>query len=387
MKYISILGSTGSIGTQALDVVRNSNKKIKILGLAANKNIKLLIKQIDEFKPQIVCVYDKEAFNNLKEIISKSNSAPKLVTGMDGLVEVASYKGNELLLTSVVGMIGLIPTIEAIHGHIDIALANKETLVTAGDIVIKEAKKYGVKILPVDSEHSAIFQCLKGENRKNIKNIILTASGGPFRKLSKEEIKYKKASEALKHPNWNMGAKISIDSATMMNKGLEIIEAYYLFGVKKDQIKVLIHPQSIVHSIVEFKDGSVKAQLADTDMRGPISYSLFYPDRKKQYIKDLDLTETPLSFSKINEDNFPCFSIAKKALIKGGSALTVLNAANETAVYAYLKDKIGFYDINRLVENAINSHSYLQNPSLDDIIRIDRAARSFTEDMIEKISV
>ena len=315
MKNISILGSTGSIGTQALDVIRHHKEKFNVIALSANNNIDLLLEQIKEFKPALVCAYNEKSYELLgKKLIEENIKDIELCTKMDGLVKVATCKGTDLLLTCVVGMIGLIPTVKAIETKIDIALANKETLVVAGDIVISKAREYGVKILPVDSEHSAIFQCLVGEKNSEIKNIMLTASGGAFRGMEKSQIMNKKAREALKHPNWSMGAKITIDSATLMNKGLEIIEAYHLFNTPLEKIKVYVHKQSLIHSMVEFVDNSIKAQIAVPDMRGAISYAFFYPNRTPSVMNELDLFGKNMTFDMVDEDTFPCIKLATHIL-------------------------------------------------------------------------
>lgn len=374
MKNISILGSTGSIGTQTLDIVRKSDN-LNIVALSANKNYKKLYKQILEFNPDIVCLYDTDSANILRKKLKQKDIKIDVYEGIDGLIKVATFSGIDLLVTSVVGMIGLIPTVEAIKNKIDIALANKETLVTAGNIITSLAKKNNVKILPVDSEHSAIFQCLQGENEKNIKKLILTGSGGAFRDYNKEQIQGLKSIYALKHPNWSMGDKITIDSATLMNKGLEVIEASYLFDIQYDKIEVLIHRQSIIHSMVEFNDNSVKAQLAVPDMRGPISYALFYPERNNNFMEEIELTSKKLTFEKPDLNTFPCLDIAYKALKKGGSAPTVLNSSNEEAVKLYLQDKITFYDISKIVKNSILNHNFIPNPSIDEILNLDKKIR------------
>ena len=378
MKNISILGSTGSIGTQTLDVVRNNKDKFNVLAISANKNVKLLLEQVKEFAPKLVCVFDKNSADEFEQMLKCENiKGIDVVNGLDGLIKVATYEGSDLLVTAVVGMIGLIPTLKAIEKKIDIALANKETLVTAGDLVMKAAKDNGVKILPVDSEHSAVFQSLVGEDTKSIKNIILTASGGACRDLTIEQIATKKAVDALKHPNWSMGRKITIDSATLMNKGFEIIEAYHLFGTKN--IKVYIHRQSLVHSMVEFNDNSIKMQVAVPDMRGPIVYALNYPDRNIVSMDALDLLGKTMTFEDVRQEAFPCIKIAKEALKSGGTATSVLNAANEELVYLYLGDKIGFYDISKIVNGAIEKHNFIKEPSLQQILDADTWAREYVK--------
>lgn len=385
MKNISILGSTGSIGTQALDIIRDKKDSFTVVAMSTNKNIDLLLEQIKEFKPKFVCVYDQASCEKLKAKLKEEKIDIDVDCGMDGLIKTATYQGTQLLLTCVVGMIGLLPTIKAIESQIDIALANKETLVVAGDIVMEKAEQYNVKILPVDSEHSAIFQCLVGEENRHIKNLIITASGGAFRGMKRNEIREKKAKDALKHPNWSMGAKITIDSATMMNKGLEIIEAYHLFKVSKDQIKACIHRQSIVHSMVEFQDNFIKAQMSLPDMRGAISYAFFYPQRTLSVMSPLDLIGQNLTFEEIDEENFPCISLAKDALKSGGTATCVLNSANEELVNAYLKDEIGFYDISDIIYQALQKHDFISKPTLDEILQTDEWSRQYVRDYLKKI--
>lgn len=385
MKNISILGSTGSIGTQALDIIREKKDDFKVLALSANNNIDLLLEQIIEFKPKLVCVYNDKSYEELGKKIIDNKIDVELVCGMDGLVQVATCKHTELLLTCVVGMIGLIPTVKAIENKIDIALANKETLVAGGDIVMNLARKNNVKILPVDSEHSAIYQCLVGEKHSEIKNLIITASGGAFRGLKKDEIMNKKASDALKHPNWSMGAKITIDSATLMNKGLEIIEAHHLFNVKLENIKVYIHKQSLIHSMVEFKDNFIKAQISIPDMTGAISYAFFYPNRVKSIMGELDFLGKSMTFENVDEDTFPCIKLAKDSLKAGGTATCVLNASNEELVYAYLQNKIKFYDISDIVQKCVDSHKFIANPTLDEILEADKLARKYVQTYLKSL--
>ncbi|MBF8983056.1 1-deoxy-D-xylulose-5-phosphate reductoisomerase [Lutibacter sp. B2] len=376
MKNISILGSTGSIGTQTLDVIRENKDKFNVVGLTAGKNIDLLEKQINEFNPEVVAVMDESKALELKNRIE--NNKVEILHGMDGLINVATLSNIEVVLTSVVGMIGLIPTIKAIQAKKDIALANKETLVTAGQIVMNEAKKNGVNILPVDSEHSAIFQSLMGYTLKDINRIILTASGGPFRGYTKEQLQDVSVEAALKHPKWNMGKKISIDSATLMNKGLEVIEAKWLFDVELNQIDVVVHPQSIIHSMIEYKDSSIISQMGYPDMRVPIQYALTYPKRIKNNYKKMDFFETSkLTFEKPDLETFPCLKLAYDALEKGGSYPTVLNAANEELVDLFIKGKIGFYDISNMIELALEKHDVKYELNIDTIIEIDSWARKF----------
>ncbi|KGG80838.1 1-deoxy-D-xylulose 5-phosphate reductoisomerase [Caloranaerobacter azorensis H53214] len=373
MKNISILGSTGSIGTQTLEVI-NELDNFKIVGLSANKNIDLLEKQALKYKPKIVAVYDESRARILRERLNIYDI--KVVSGMDGLIEVATEKEADIVLTSVVGMIGLLPTLEAIKSGKIIALANKETLVTAGEIVMRKAKENNVDIIPVDSEHSAIFQSLKSGKKEEVAKIILTASGGPFRGKKLKDLEKVSVSDALKHPNWSMGRKISIDSATLMNKGLEVIEAKWLFDVDIENIEVIIHPQSIIHSMVEFIDGSVIAQLGVPDMKVPIQYALTYPKRKYSSIKKLRLTDIKeLTFEEPDLNTFPCLKLAFEALKQGGTMPSVLNAANEVAVKLFLDKKIKFLDIPKLIEETMLKHKTIYNPNLDDIIESDKWAR------------
>lgn len=379
MKKISILGSTGSIGTQTLDIAR-LNQDVEIVALSAHKNIDLLEKQIREFKPQIVAIWEETDANSLSDRVKDLDV--KVCFGMEGLIEVASISDADIVVTAVVGMIGIGPTIAAIKAKKDIALANKETLVCAGHIIMPLAKDMGINIYPVDSEHSAIFQCLDKNNP--IKKILLTASGGPFRGFSKEELQKVTLEDALKHPNWSMGKKITIDSATMINKGLEIIEASHLFNVDIDDIEVVIQKESIIHSMVEFKDNGIIAQLGTPDMRLPISYAIFYPERR--YISDdrVDFNVlSTLNFSKPDLDVFECLKLAILAGKKGGSAPTVLNAANEWAVDKFLNKKIRFVDIPYLIGLAVENHKFTENPSLEDILYL----KQWTEDYLERIKI
>ncbi|WP_278244296.1 1-deoxy-D-xylulose-5-phosphate reductoisomerase [Caldisalinibacter kiritimatiensis] len=373
LKYISILGSTGSIGRQALDVIRN-NQNYKVVGLSANNNIELLEEQAQEFKPNIIAVYNEEKAKILKHRLDGSDI--EVVSGLEGLNRVATESSANIVLTSVVGMIGLIPTLKAIEHGKSIALANKETLVTAGKLVMNAAKDKGISIIPVDSEHSAIFQCLNTENEKEISKIILTASGGPFRGMNYDEIKDVTVKDALKHPNWSMGKKITIDSATMMNKGLEVIEAKWLFNIDIEKIDVVVHPQSIVHSMVEYVDGSIIAQLGITDMRIPIQYALTYPRRTSNNLEKLNLSRIgTLTFEKPNYKTFPCLALAYEAIKIGGTMPAVLNAANEVAVDMFLKEKIKFYDIPRIIEHTMEKHSIIKEATMDDILNSDKWAR------------
>ncbi|PAB61233.1 1-deoxy-D-xylulose-5-phosphate reductoisomerase [Anaeromicrobium sediminis] len=384
MKNISILGSTGSIGTQALDVVRSNKEKFKVVGLTAGKNIELLEKQIREFNPEIVAVMDEEKAIELKRKISHMDV--EIFSGIEGLNEVATIESAHVVLTSVVGMVGLVPTMKAIEAKKDIALANKETLVTAGKIVMDAAKKNKVKILPVDSEHSAIFQSLSGYENKDINRVILTASGGPFRGLKRQEVKDKKVNEALKHPKWNMGKKISIDSATLMNKGLEVIEAKWLFDVEPEQIEVVVHPQSIIHSMVEYKDSSIISQMGYPDMRVPIQYALTYPERMENNYEKTDFYKIgQLTFEKADTQTFPCLELAYEALKKGGSYPAVLNGANEELVELYIQDKIKFYDISDTIKEVLEVHDPKYNFSVKDIIQIDKWSREFVKNKFKGV--
>lgn len=372
MKNISILGSTGSIGTQALEIVRN-NDDIKVVALAAGHNIELLEKQIREFRPEIACVYDEEKAKELKQAISDLNV--KVVTGMDGLIETAVVESAQMVLTAVVGMIGIRPTIAAIKAHKDIALANKETLVTAGHIIMSLAKEYNVSILPVDSEHSAIFQSLQAGKKSQLSKIILTASGGPFRNKKLEDLKNVTVADALKHPNWSMGRKITIDSATMINKGLEVIEAKWLFDVDFDQIDVVIQPQSLIHSMVEFVDGGIIAQLGTPDMKLPIQYAFFYPDRRNLSGKRVDFAEIgSISFQKPDCETFKGFALAFEAGRKGGTMPTIFNAANECAVQLFLDGKIPFLEIPELIKEAMKQHTVISRPDVDQILAAEQEA-------------
>ena len=377
MKKIVLLGSTGSIGTQTLDIARY-NKDIRVTAMAAHSNIEKLKEQIEEFMPEVVCVYDQKKAKELKAQLS--NMPVKIVTGMEGLIECATMKEAQIVVTALVGMIGILPTIEAIKAGKDIALANKETLVTAGHIIMPLAKEKGVSILPVDSEHSAIFQCLHGENREEVSKIILTASGGPFRGKKMEELEHIKVEDALKHPNWSMGQKITIDSSTMANKGLEVIEAKWLFGVSLDQIEVVVQPQSVIHSMVEFADGAVMAQLGTPDMRLPIQYALYYPERRMLPGQRLNFYElNGLTFEAPDMENFPALKLAFEAGRLGGSMPTVFNAANERAVAMFLKRQIGYLDIVRIIERSMKKHDFVKEPNLEEILKIEQDTYDFID--------
>ncbi len=368
MKTISILGSTGSIGTQTLDVVR-TNKDIKVAALAAGKNITLLFEQIKEFRPKLVCVFEADKAKELEEMIKKEHLSVEVTMGMDGLLSCATVSDAEMVVTAFVGMIGIRPTIEAIKAGKHIALANKETLVTAGHIIMPLAKEMGVSILPVDSEHSAIFQSLQGNAGNKLNRILLTASGGPFRGKTKEELKNVQVEDALKHPNWSMGRKITIDSSTLVNKGLEVIEAKWLFDADASQIEVVVHPQSIIHSMIEYEDGAVIAQLGTPDMKLPIQYALYYPERKGPTSARLDFAKLrALEFYEPDTKVFPALSMAYEALRTGGTMPTVYNAANEWAVAAFLDKKIGYTDIVANIQKEMETHQVINNPSLEEIL-------------------
>lgn len=379
MKKISILGSTGSIGTQTIDIVR-LNSDVKVVGLSAHKNIDLLEKQIREFKPQVASIWEEDDAKLLKDRVKDIDV--RIVFGMEGLIEVACINEADIIVTAVVGMIGIQPTIAAIKAKKNIALANKETLVCAGHIIMPLAREMNINIYPVDSEHSAIFQCLDKNNP--VKKILLTASGGPFRGFTKEELKKVTLEDALKHPNWSMGKKITIDSATMINKGLEIIEASHLFDMDIDDIEVVIQKESIIHSMVEFKDNGIIAQLGTPDMKLPISYALFYPERR--YISEARVdfnTLSTLNFSKPDPEVFEGLKMAISAGKRGGSAPTVLNAANEWAVDKFLNNKINFTDIPYLIGMALDNHEFTKNPSIEDILYLEK----WTEEFLERIKI
>ena len=377
MKTVSILGSTGSIGTQTLDVVKN-NDDLCVAALAAGSNIKLLEAQIRAFRPRLAAVWNEKKACELRENIKDLDV--RVVSGMDGLIEAATIETADIVLTAVVGMIGIQPTIAAIKAGKDIALANKETLVCAGHIIMPLAKEYNVNILPVDSEHSAIFQSLNGERQNHIRRILLTASGGPFRGKKTEDLKNIRVEDALKHPNWVMGQKITIDSATLVNKGLEVIEAKWLFGTDLDKIQVVVHPQSVIHSAVEFEDKGIIAQLGTPDMRLPIQYALFYPQRRPLNSEPLDLFKlSQMTFEAPDTKTFRGLLLAYKAARVGGLMPTVFNAANERAVAKFLGRKIGFLDIYDIIEAAMDDCCQKENPSVDDILSAEAAAYALIE--------
>ena len=380
MKGVSILGATGSIGEQTLDVLRKSGEDFKLMGVTANSSIDKMEKIIEEFNPKYVAMMDEDSAIKIKEFCLLNGYKAKVYSKMDGLIKVATLDEIDIVVTSVVGMIGLEPTIKAIEAKKDIALANKETLVVAGEIVMKKAAEEGVKILPVDSEHGAIFQALQGNDIKDLKKIILTASGGPFRGKDRAYLKNTTLEEALNHPNWSMGSKITIDSATLMNKGLEVIEAHWLFNCDYDNIQVLVHPQSIIHSMVEYKDGSIIAQIGAPDMRLPIQYALNYPERKEQVANGIDFYEiAKLTFEKPDIDTFKCLSLAFKAGKMGGIMPTVLNAANEVAVSLFLNKKIKFLSIADIIEDAMNKFEKEMSTELtiENVIDIDKRVREY----------
>ena len=377
MKKIAILGSTGSIGTQTLEVVRE-NRDIEVTALAAGSNIGLLEAQIRKFHPVLAAVWDEAKAKELRENVKDLDV--KVVSGMDGLIEVAVQQDAEILVTAIVGMIGILPTIEGIKAGKDIALANKETLVTAGHIIMPLAKEYGVSILPVDSEHSAIFQSLQGAGDNKISKILLTASGGPFRGRKLDDLKDIQVEDALKHPNWSMGRKITIDSSTLVNKGLEVMEAKWLFDVSLDQIQVVVHPQSVIHSAVEYQDGAVIAQLGTPDMRLPIQYALYYPERRNLSGKRLDLFEIAnLTFEKPDTDTFRGLALAYQAMEKGGNIPTVYNAANEKAVSLFLDRKISYLEITEFIEACMENAEFIAHPDVDEILGTEAAAYEFIE--------
>lgn len=370
MKKIAILGSTGSIGTQTLDVVR-ANGDIQVLGLSAGKNIGMLEDQVREFSPKLVAVWDEALAKELAVKIQDTDT--KVVSGMDGLLELAVLEDVEILVTAIVGMIGIRPTMEAIKAGKHIALANKETLVTAGHLIMPMAKEYGVQILPVDSEHSAIYQCLRGEEVRTIDKLLITASGGPFRGRTTADLEKVTVEDALKHPNWAMGQKITIDSATLVNKGLEVMEAKWLFGIDIDDIQVVVQPKSIIHSMVQFNDGAVMAQLGTPDMKLPIQYALYYPERRYLAGDRLDFWQlNQIAFEKPDMDTFLGLPMAIEAGRVGGSMPTVYNAANEKAVALFLKKQIQFLDIYRIIRESMDAHEVIAAPSLEEILETEQ---------------
>ncbi len=382
-KNVAILGSTGSIGTQALEVIRDNPDLFNVTVLTADKNVDLLIAQAKEFKPDCVVICDKQKYSNLKNALAGLDI--QVYAGEDALEEVSAMPKTDIMLTAVMGSVGLIPTIAAIKAGKDIALANKETLVVAGELITNLAKKHGVKILPVDSEHSAIFQCLVGEEQNEIEKIYLTASGGPFLGKSKNFLSKVKKEQALKHPNWVMGAKITIDSASLMNKGLEVIEAKWLFNLDVDQIDVIVHPQSIIHSIAQFADGSMKAQLGLPDMKLPIQYALNYPERLKNNLERFNFMSYPtFSFQQADTKTFKNLALAFSALKKGGNLPCILNAANEVVVAGFLQDKIGFLEMSDVIAHCMEAVNFIEKPHLADYLETDKHTRIFARELVTK---
>lgn len=378
MKNITILGATGSIGTQALDVLRQQKEDFKLTAISAYSSLDKVKGIIAEFKPEYAVMMDFNAYKELEEFCKGTKESTKVLFGIEGLIEISTISKVDIVLTAVVGMIGIMPVIAAIRAGKDIAIANKETLVAAGELVMKEAKDNNVKILPVDSEHGAIFQCIQGNDNRSISKLILTASGGPFRGKKLDELRMVSKEEALKHPKWNMGNKISIDSATLMNKGLEVIEAHWLFSQSYDNIEVLIHPQSIIHSMVEYIDGSVIAQLSNPDMRLPIQYALNYPERKNTAIKPLEFHKIrTLTFEEPDYDNFPSLKLAFEAGKRGNLAAAIMNCANEVAVNLYLKDMINFGQIYEVTEEALTKFDSNIILSLDNILSMEKEVTDY----------
>lgn len=379
-KKIAILGSTGSIGTQALQVIEEHPDLYEAYALTANNQVELLAEQARKFQPAVVVIANEAKYLQLKEMLS--DLPIQVYAGSDALCDVVQVASIDVVLASMVGYAGLRPTINAIKAGKEIALANKETLVVAGELITELAAQYHTPILPVDSEHSAIFQCLESDNP--LEKIILTASGGPFRTFSMEQLRHVTKEQALKHPNWDMGAKITIDSATMMNKGFEVIEAKWLFGVRPEQIEVVVHPQSVIHSMVQFEDGAVKAQLGVPDMRLPIQYAFSYPKRIASSFERLDFTQmTTLTFEQPDTEKFRCLALAYEALNQGGNMACIVNAANEIAVSAFLKEKISFIEISKLIEQTMNKVSFIKNPTYDDYVATDTEARKIAEYLID----
>ena len=380
-KKITILGSTGSIGVNALNVVNNLD--IDVIGLSANTNSKLLIEQAKKFQPESVSIVDEDAYLIVKDALK--NTSIDVLCGKNGLLEISSRDDVDLVLNAIVGSSGMLPTVYAIRAGADIALSNKESLVMAGKIIERERKKANVNIFPVDSEHSAIWQCLVGESKKEVKRLILTGSGGPFREKKISTFKDIKPEDALKHPNWEMGKKITIDSASMMNKGLEVIEAVWLFEMDPQKVDIVVHPQSIIHSMVEFDDTSVKAQLGLPDMKIPIQYALSYPNHIKTNWEPLDLVKIKsLSFENANDERFPCIKLAYESLARGGTSSSVLNVANEQAVYRFLNKEIGFMEIPKLIEIAMENHNWTEDPSIDDILSLEDWTTNFVKSFSSK---
>ncbi len=385
-KKISVLGSTGSIGRSVDDVVQRSGGSISVVGLAAGRNVELLAEQIERFSPEKVAVFSEDLVERLSRLISHLPSQPEILWGKDGYKAVASMDQADLVVSAMVGAAGLVPTLAAIKAGKDVALANKETLVAAGPLVMRMVRERGIKLLPIDSEHSAIFQCMHGYGADQVKRIILTASGGPFREISREDMVQVTPQQAVAHPNWSMGAKISVDSSTLMNKGLEVIEARWLFDIPPEQIDVAIHPQSIVHSMVEFVDGSILAQMGIPDMRGPISHALFWPERLEMDLPSLDLfTAGNLSFEPPDLRRFPCLGLAYRALDLGGTACTILNAANEVAVEAFLQGRIPYLSIPEVIDFVLSDMSPQPMENLDQVLQDDATARLKADDYVYRL--
>ena len=380
-KKVTILGSTGSIGVNALNVI--NNLEIDIVGLSANTNSQLLIEQAKKFQPESVSIVDEDAYLIVKDALK--NTSIDVLCGKNGLLEISSRGDVDLVLNAIVGSSGMLPTVYAIRAGADIALSNKESLVMAGKIIEREKKKANVNIFPVDSEHSAIWQCLVGESKEEVKRLILTGSGGPFREKKISTFKDIKPEDALKHPNWEMGKKITIDSASMMNKGLEVVEAVWLFEMDPQKVDIVVHPQSIIHSMVEFDDTSVKAQLGLPDMKIPIQYALSYPNHIKTNWEPLDLVKIKsLTFESVNYERFPCIKLAYESLARGGTSSSVLNVANEQAVYRFLKKEIGFMEIPKLIEIAMDNHDWTEDPSIDDILSLEDWTTNFVKSFSSK---
>ncbi len=380
MKHLSILGSTGSIGTQTLDIVRQFPNEFKVAGLSTNKNTELLLKQIKEFRPKAVAIMDKSKADDLLKF-----SSCQIYSGIEGLNRIAALNEADTVVNALVGSIGIEPTYNAIRNRKNIALANKETLVAAGSVIMEEAKRNSINLMPIDSEHSAIFQCLNGENANDVSKITITCSGGPFKDYTRQQLESVSVQDALNHPTWNMGNKITIDSATLMNKGFEVIEAHWLYGIGYEKINVVIHPQSIVHSLVEFADKSVIAQLGLPDMKIPIQYAMSFPKRFTNNATHLDLARIKtLEFREPDFEMFPCLKYAYGAGNAGGTLPAVMNAANEAAVYAFLSNKIRFLDIPILIRRIMDGHKPIQNPALKEILEIDRKIKEETGNIIER---
>jgi 1-deoxy-D-xylulose-5-phosphate reductoisomerase len=382
MKQIAILGSTGSIGTQTLDVVRQHSSQFSVYAISANRSVDLLIEQALEFNPAVVCIADEKYYPRLRDALS--DLPIKVMAGEQAIAEMVTMPDIDVVVAAMVGYAGLLPTMQAIRAKKTIALANKETLVVAGELICRLAQRYNVPILPVDSEHSAIFQCLVGEKQNCIEKLLLTASGGPFRTFTYEQMLHVTAAQALQHPNWEMGAKITIDSASMMNKGFEVIEARWLFDIPVEKIQVLVHPQSVVHSAIQFIDGSVKAQLGTPDMRIPIQYALTYPERWPSDVPRLDLFETKqLTFEEPDLQRFPNLRLAYEAIARGGNLPCVLNAANEVVNQAFREGKCGFLSMSEIIENTMQNTSFIAEPTYDDYVQTDRLARQIATNLLK----